>query len=450
MVGKDRALSVCEEAISACGADAAEAVLMLETDSLTRFANSEIHQNTTVDSAELLVRAVLGTREGWASANQIASDAVREAATRAVQMARVQPENPEAPGLADPAEYEEAEGYDEQTHSFTPAQRAQAVSRIIRQADAHKLNASGSLRTRTTEVAVANSKGVRAWARGTDASLITVVMTGFEPDAGSGYAEAASRRVGDLDFEAMGATADRKCLAARHPGDVEPGEYVVVMEPSAVATALQMLAYMGMNGISFIEGRSYASGRLGTKVTSEMVTVVDDWRDPDTSPLPFDFEGVPRQRVTLIDRGIASAMIYDRTAAARANARSTGHAVPGGGMPGGYPLHLSMNAGDSTIREMVAGTERGIYITRFNYANPVHPVKTIFTGMTKDGTFMIEDGRIGRPLRNLRFTDSILDGLFASITAISCDTGLLPTGNGMSIYRAPAIRARLRITGSTV
>lgn len=450
MVGKDRALSVCEEAISACGADAAEAVLMLETDSLTRFANSEIHQNTTVDSAELLVRAVLGTREGWASANQIASDAVREAATRAVQMARVQPENPEAPGLADPAEYEEAEGYDEQTHSFTPAQRAQAVSRIIRQADAHKLNASGSLRTRTTEVAVANSKGVRAWARGTDASLITVVMTGFEPDAGSGYAEAASRRVGDLDLEAMGATAVRKCLAARHPGDVEPGEYVVVMEPSAVATALQMLAYMGMNGISFIEGRSYASGRLGTKVTSEMVTVVDDWRDPDTSPLPFDFEGVPRQRVTLIDRGIASAMIYDRTAAARANARSTGHAVPGGGMPGGYPLHLSMNAGDSTIREMVAGTERGIYITRFNYANPVHPVKTIFTGMTKDGTFMIEDGRIGRPLRNLRFTDSILDGLFASITAISCDTGLLPTGNGMSIYRAPAIRARLRITGSTV
>ena len=450
MVGKDRALSVCEEAISACGADAAEAVLMLETDSLTRFANSEIHQNTTVDSAELLVRAVLGTREGWASANQIASDAVREAATRAVQMARVQPENPEAPGLADPAEYEEAEGYDEQTHSFTPAQRAQAVSRIIRQADAHKLNASGSLRTRTTEVAVANSKGVRAWARGTDASLITVVMTGFEPDAGSGYAETAARRVGDLDFEAMGATAVRKCLAARHPGDVEPGEYVVVMEPSAVATALQMLAYMGMNGISFIEGRSYASGRLGTKVTSEMVTVVDDWRDPDTSPLPFDFEGVPRQRVTLIDRGIASAMIYDRTAAARANARSTGHAVPGGGMPGGYPVHLSMNAGDSTIREMVAGTERGIYITRFNYANPVHPVKTIFTGMTKDGSFMIEDGRIGRPLRNLRFTDSILDGLFASITAISCDTGLLPTGNGMSIYRAPAIRARLRITGSTV
>ncbi len=119
-------------------------------------------------------------------------------------------------------------------------------------------------------------------------------------------------------------------------------------------------------------------------------------------------------------------------------------------MPGGYPQHLAMSAGDSSIEEMVAGTERGIYITRFNYANPVHPVKTIFTGMTKDGTFLIEDGKIGRPLRNLRFTDSILGGLFASITAISRDTGLLPTGNGMSIYRVPAVRARLQITGSTV
>jgi len=213
---------------------------------------------------------------------------------------------------------------------------------------------------------------------------------------------------------------------------------------------MEMLAYMGMNGISFIEGSSYASGRLGAKVTSEMVTIADDWHDPDTPPMPFDFEGVPRQRVTLIDRGIASGMIYDRAAAARANTQSTGHAVPGGGMPGGYPLHLAMNAGKSSIEQMVEGTERGIYITRFNYANPVHPVKTIFTGMTKDGTFLIEDGKIGRPLRNLRFTDSILDGLFASITAISSGTGLLPTGNSMSIYRAPAIRARLQITGSTV
>ncbi len=230
MVGKERALGICEAGISASGADAAEAVLMSEADSLTRFANSEIHQNTTVDDATLFVRVVLGTREGWASANQITRDAVQEAARRAAEMARVQPETPDFPGLADPAECEESDGYDERTATFTPAERAHAVSRIIRQADAHGLNASGSLRTRTMEVAVANSRGVSAWARGTDASLITVMMTGFESDAGSGYAEAASKRVGDLDFEALGATAVRKCLAAANPGDVEPGEYVVVLD----------------------------------------------------------------------------------------------------------------------------------------------------------------------------------------------------------------------------
>ncbi len=450
MVGKERALGICEAAISASDADAAEAVLIFEADSLTRFANSEIHQSSTVDNVTILIRAVLGTREGWATANQITHDALLDAARRAVETARVQPETPDFPGLAGPAEYEEADGFDETTAAYTPMQRAHAVSGIIRQADAHELNASGSLRTRTMEVAVANSRGVRAWGRGTDASLVTVVMTGFESSAGSGYAEAASRRVGDLDFEALGARAVQKCMATRNPQDVEPGEYEVVLEPSAVATAMQELAYMGINGMSFIEGRSYASGRLGTRVTSEAVTIVDDWRDPGTSPLPFDFEGVPRQRVPLIERGVAVGMVYDMAAAAKASTQSTGHAVPGGDMRGGFPLHLAMSPGDSTIPEMIAGIERGIYVTRFNYANPVHPMKTIFTGMTKDGTFLIEDGKITRPLRNLRFTDSILDGLFAKITAISRQTELSPTGISMAIYRAPAVRARLRFTGSTV
>ena len=450
MVGKERALETCEAAIAACEADAAEASLISESDSLTRFANSGIHQNTTVEDVTLYIRAVLGAREGWATTNQITHDAVLGAARRAVDMARVQPEMPDYPGLPGPSEYEEADGFDEATASFTPAQRAEAVGRIIRQADEFGLNASGSLRTRTSVMAVANSMGVRACGSGTDASLITVVMTSLQSDAGSGYAEAASRRVGDLDFDDMGSTAVRKCLAARDPGDVEPGEYVVVLEPSAVADAMLMLAHMGINGISFIEGRSYASGRMGVRVTSDVVTVTDDWHDPDTPPLPFDFEGVPRRKVALIENGVVCGMIYDGSAAARADTQSTGHAVPGGGMRGGYPLHLKMNPGDSSIEEMVAGTERGIYVTRFNYTNPVHPMKTIFTGMTKDGTFLIEDGKIGRPLRNLRFTDSVLDGLFSSISAISRDTELLPTGVGMSVYRAPAIRARLRFTGSTV
>ena len=450
MVGEERAREVVEAAISACRADAAEAVLRCEVDNLTRFANSEIHQNTSVVSSMLLIRAVCGTREGWATTNQLTLEAAQEAAARAVETAMVQPENPDFPGLAGPATYEEADGYDEGTASFSSRERAEAVQKIIALADMHQLLASGALRTRVTGTAIANSRGVRAWMQGTDSAISTVVMTGYESDAGSGHAEAASRCVCDLDVQSIGEKAVEKCLSSRGPGDVEPGVYEAVLEPAAVVDMMGTLASMGINGISFIEGRSWASGRIGSRVTSDMVTIEDNWHDPGLLPLPFDLEGVPRRPVMLIERGVASGMIFDRTAAKKGEAESTGHALAGGGLRGGYPLHLVMRSGESSLEEMVADTRRGIYVTRFNYTNPVHPMKTIFTGMTRDGTYLIEDGRIVRPLRNLRFTDSILDGIFANIVAMSRDTELLPVVGGRGIYRAPAIKtAKLNFTGAT-
>lgn len=450
MVGEERAREVVEAAISACRADAAEAVLRCEVDNLTRFANSEIHQNTSVVSARLYVRAVCGTREGWATTDQLTLEAAQDAAARAVETAMVQPENPDFPGLAGPATYEQADGYDEITASFSARERAAAVQEIIALADMHRLVASGALRTRVTGSAIGNTEGVRAWIQGTDSAISTVIMTGYDSDAGSGYAEAASRSVGDLDMRSIGERAVEKCLSSRNPGGIEPGEYETVLEPAAVVDSMSTLAYMGINGISFIEGRSYASGRIGSKVTSDMVTIEDDWHDPGLLPLPFDFEGVPRRPVMLIERGIASGMIFDRTAAKKAETESTGHALVGGGFRGGYPLHLAMRPGESSLGEMVAGTRRGIYVTRFNYTNVVHPIKTIFTGMTRDGTYLIEDGRIVRPLRNLRFTDSILDGIFANIVAMSRDTELLPVAGGRGIYRAPAIKtAKLNFIGTT-
>ncbi|MEA4882675.1 MAG: TldD/PmbA family protein [Clostridia bacterium] len=450
MVGKERAFESIKEAFASSRADMTEIVLISERDSLTRFANSEIHQNTSVDDVTIMVRAIDGTREGWASTNQLTPEALADAAARALEMASVQPANPDFPGLAEPAQYEDAHGYDETTAAFGPMERAEAVQSIIRQADAHKLNASGALRTRVREIAVANTLGVCAWHVGTDASLVTVVMESFEANAGSGYAEAGAMRVGDLDFQALGARAVDKCIASMNPVAIEPGEFVAVLEPSAVSTAMEMLAYMGMNGLSFTEGRSYASGRLGAKVTSEMVTIIDDWRHPRMAPLPFDFEGVPRKRVPLIQNGLAAGVVFDRAIAARAHTKSTGHAVPGGEEKGGYPIHLAMATGISSVEEMVAETERGVYVTRFNYVNPVHPTKTIITGMTKDGTFLIENGRITKPLRNLRFTESILDGILGSVQAISREAELIPALGDGGLYSAPAIKTgRLNFTGAS-
>ncbi|MDD3600005.1 MAG: TldD/PmbA family protein [Firmicutes bacterium] len=450
MVGEERAREVVEAAITACRSDAAEAVLRCEVDNLTRFANSEIHQNTSVVAATLYVRAVCGTREGWATTNQLTAEAAQETAARAVEIAMVQPENPDFPGLAGPATYEEADGYDEDTASLSSRERAALVQEIVALADTHQLIASGALRTRVTGTAIANSEGVRAWMQGSDSAISTVIMTGYDADAGSGYAEAASRSVSDLDVRSIGERAVEKCLSSVNPGSLEPGEYEAVLEPAAVVDCMNTLAYMGINGISFIEGRSYASGRIGSKVTSDMVTIEDNWHDPGLLPLPFDLEGVPRRPVMLIERGVASGMIFDRFSAKKAETESTGHALVGGGLRGGYPLHLVMSPGESSLEEMVAGTKRGIYVTRFNYTNVVHPIKTILTGMTRDGTYLIEDGRIVRPLRNLRFTDSILDGIFANIVAMSRDTELLPVAGGRGIYRAPAIKtAKLNFIGTT-
>jgi len=450
MVGQERAQEIVEAAISACRADAVEAVLMSDVDNLTRFANSEIHQNASVSSDILYVRAICGKREGWATTNQLTSEAVRDAAALAVEIAMVQPENPDFPGLAGLCRYEEAGGYDERTASFSARERAMAVKAITAIADKHELNASGAFRTRVTGMAIANSEGASAWMRGTDSAISAVIMTGYDSNAGSGYAEAASWSAGNLDARAIGERAVEKCLSSRNPGALEPGEYEAILEPAAVVDMMETLALMGINGISFIEGRSYASGRIGSKITSDMVTIEDNWHDPGLLPRPFDLEGVPRRPVTLIEHGVASGMIFDRLAAKKAGTESTGHALVGGALKGGYPLHLRMSPGESSIGEMVASTGRGVYVTRFNYTNVVHPTKTIFTGMTRDGTYLIEDGRVVRPLRNLRFTDSILDGILANIVAVSRDTELLPVAGGRGIYRAPAIKtAKLNFIGTT-
>ena len=453
MVGSDRSADIVRRALDALalsGADGGVALLLAQRDALTRFANSEIHQSAEVESGTLTVKAIMGTREGMVELGQFDDASLEKAARIACDIARVQPASDDWPGLAEPQQYEAGETYDEATSGAAPELRAEAVAKAIDHADRYGLNASGSMRTRSTEVAYANSLGAKAYSRFTDASFKTVVLTDLGPDAGSGYAEGGAFRVGDLDAEALAATAVELCRSTVNPGTIEAGEYPVVLMHAAVATAVGLIGYAGADGLSYLEGRSYASGRLGQKVTGERVTIIDDWRAPGMIALPFDFEGMPRQAVRLIDRGVAAELLYSRFAAARAGTRSTGHGIIGGMARGGYPLHLSMAPGESSVEEMVASIGRGVLVTRFNYTNLVHPVKTMFTGMTKDGTFLIEDGKVTRPLRNLRFTDSLLDGIFARAQGVSRDTRLFSDEVFPSMCGAPALHTVLNFTGSTV
>ncbi|HEX2267297.1 MAG TPA: metallopeptidase TldD-related protein, partial [Actinomycetota bacterium] len=195
------------------------------------------------------------------------------------------------------------------------------------------------------------------------------------------------------------------------PRDLDAGRYEVVLEPLAVVTLVSFLAYMGVSGRALAEGRSPFSGKDGQKVTGENISIFDDALSPMTLGLPFDFEGTPKRRIDLIEKGVFRSGVHDRRSAKMAGTDSTGHALPPPNPDGAFPLNLFLDTGDATTDQMISGTKRGLLVSRFHYSNVVHPIETTITGMTRDGTWLIENGEIAYPVKNFRFTQSILEAL---------------------------------------
>jgi predicted Zn-dependent protease len=226
---------------------------------------------------------------------------------------------------------------------------------------------------------------------------------------------------------------------------VDPGDYPVVLEPYAVADICDMLGYVGFSALAVQEERSFFEP--GRKVGSELVTIRDDARDPATLPMAFDYEGIAKQPLALVERGVCREVAYDAQTAARDGRRSTGHAFPAPNPYGPFAGNMVMDAGSTARDELVAGLERGLLVTRFHYTNPVHPKLAIVTGMTRDGTFLVEGGRIVGPVRNLRFTQSYLDAL-AGVDAVSRER--LTVRGFLGGSHVPALRiAAWTFTGAT-
>jgi predicted Zn-dependent protease len=451
VLGEFRFRQVAERALAASRADQTEIVLIGTDSALTRFANSTIHQNVNESDLELRARVVFGKRIGVASTNDVSPATVSEAIDRASAMAEHQREDPDFAGLPRPATVPGVPSYDEATASFTPAARARAVKVICDLANERGLVASGGFSTGTSELAVANSLGLWAYARSTSASLKTVVMGDDSPaassDAASGYAERVGVRVEQIDAEAAGREAVDRALRSRGAATVEPGDYEVVIEEYAVAEALSYLSYIGFGALALHEGHSFLAGRLGGKIVADEISIWDDGSDPRGLPCSFDFEGVPKQRVSLIERGVARGVVYDTRTATRAGTNSTGHALPAPNTFGPLAWNLFMAAGDTTKERMVAAIRRGLIVTRFHYVNVVHPRQAILTGMTRDGTFLIENGEITRPVRNLRFTQNILDAL-SVVRGVGSELAAVEGFFGASVV--PALHlARFNFTGVT-
>jgi predicted Zn-dependent protease len=407
MRGRAKCLELLDAALKACECDQAEAIIWAQNSALTRFADSVIHQNVAEVNAMVSVRAVLGKRIGVARGNQLSVEEVRSVARRALELARVAAEDKSFVSLPGPEPLPEVYTYSDATAASTPEARAEAIRLITALAEKHGCRASGAYAAEMSEVAIGNSLGIRAYTPATDASL---VMVAADDDA-SGYGEWRGTDVAELNPEAIADIATHKCVESRGAMSIDPGDYTVVLEPLAVGDMLFMLAYMGMGAMAFQEGRSFMSGRLGEKITGDNITISDDATDPRQRAMPFDWEGVAKRKVTIIEHGIARGPVYDSYAGHKEGTKSTGHAFPAPNTFGPAPTHLFLASGEATIGDMIASTERGILVTRFHYTNIVHEKHTIFTGMTRDGTFLIQDGKIAWPVKNLRFTQNILEAL---------------------------------------
>ncbi len=433
-IGPDGIREVMEGALALPGADGVEVLFMHEWGGLTRFASSSMHQSTWREDTGLRVRVVRGGRVGVAATNDLSPEGARKAAHSAREMAEVVAPDPLFPGLAPAEPLEDATGFHEPTSETTPERRAAGVADLVARC-APGFTAAGAFETIASEVALANTEGQFCWAPTTQASITTVV-TGDE--GGSGFAEVFAASIDEIDPAAVGGRASAKATASRTPHDLDAGRYTVVLEPSAVSTLVGFLAYIGLGGRLLVEGRSCLSGHEGEQVANANVSLVDDARRPGTLGIPFDFEGVPRSAVTLIDRGVFRGGVYDMRTAKEADTTTTGHALPAPNPEGPFPLNVFMEPGDATTEQMIASTEHGLLVTRFHYTNVVHPVESTITGMTRDGTFLIRDGEVAQPVKNFRFTQSILEAL-RNTTMVGSDTELA-SEFFFSASRVPALK----------
>jgi predicted Zn-dependent protease len=433
VLGADQLRAVANTVIEASPADQTEVMIGANESALTRFANSTIHQNVFEATVDVRIRAVVGSRVGVATTNQLGERSLVEAARQAFESAKVAPENPEFHGLPGPRPIPEISAYNAGTAAYTPEERARDVKGICDRALGNGVDAFGAWSTSAFELAVANSRGIWAYTPRTHASLKIVVMA----DSGTGYAERTAVDASAVDVSGAGEEAVTKALRSRDPIEIEPGAYTVVLEPYAVGTMVDYLAFMGLGALSVQEGRSFMGGRFGEKLVGENITFWDDGLDPAGVPVAFDFEGVPKQRVTFFERGVAKDVVYDSFTAGRDGKQSTGHALPSGTGYGPIPLNLFLAPGDADQQGLLAGIRRGIWVTRFHYVNVVHPMQTILTGMTRDGTFLIEDGQVTRPVRNLRFTQSVLEAL-SHVEAIGRERRMLQDDLGGTCV--PALR----------
>jgi len=414
MIGKEKIFEVLQAALERAEGPT-ELLFLGGRSELTRFSRSQIHQNVGEEDYTIHVKAVAGKRIGVARTNQLSPEAIAAAERRAREMARRLPENPHFPGLLGPQHYTPTETYCEGTAAFGPDKRAEVLKEVFAKAAGKGFEVAGSFSISEWEVALANTEGLAAYQPVTGAEIGLVVSSG----EGMARADAFSHDVSRIDFDALTEKAISRCAMERDKLELPPGEYTVILEPACLAEVFSWLSFVAFGSEAFLSGQSFLAGAIGERSMGENITIYDSAWEPEAQGLPFDFEGTPKRKVVLIERGVNRGVVFDRTSAAKAGTEPTGHAGPPGSPWGAIPWNLCMAPGDSSLEEMISSCKRGILVSNFHYVNGyLDTKKALMTGMTRYGTFLIEDGQITRALANLRWTESMLKAL-SNVVAIS-------------------------------
>ena len=401
--------ALAKRAIERSRADQTEVRVSSSDDALMRFTHGISNQNVASDDVSIAVRAIVDGRTGVATANDVSDASIDALLERAREMATFAPRDELLPTLPHGGPTTPPAGcFIEATASADPSARAKICDAIVSRAGDLGYWCAGFTSSSSSGTTIANSSGALASFDGTDAQVNVKVTA---PDS-TGFAERYSADIRELDGNAVGERAVEKARAGAHPREIEPGAWTVILEPPAFG---ELFAYLlgHFSAQNFSDGTSFFSDGLGRSYFDERVTIIDDYAHPLAPSMPFDYEGQPKLRVPLVEAGVVRNVVTDSYYAKKLGLPNTGHALPAPNTFGPYPLNVTIGTGTRSTGELIAGTKRGLLISRFWYIRPVDQKRSIVTGMTRDGTFLIEDGKITGGVRNMRFNQSIVEALGA-------------------------------------
>ena len=404
MISEEKLKQIAEKVLKLSKADQTEVLLSVSEDALTRFANNHIHQNVGWKNLGISIRVINQKKIGVASTNSFEDDELKDVVARATELSDLQEPDPGFVSLPKP---EEIPAVENDTHYATEEEMAAGAHTIIKKAQNAHLVASGAYANDVSEFAVANSLGVWAYHAGSSCNLSTIILG----KNSSGFAAEVARKPSEIDAQTVGSIAVEKTLKSKDPERIEPGEYEVILEPQAVSEMMAFFQWYGPNARIYHENASPLSGKLGKQVFGTNITLIDDPLHPAVFPMPFDFEGQPKRKITFVKKGILKAIAYDSYYAKKYGVENTGHALPAPNTMGPIPLHLYIAPGNKTREEMIKNVKHGLLVTRLWYVRVLNPKTLNVTGMTRDGTFLIENGKIVKPVKNLRFNQSIPQAL---------------------------------------